>query len=144
LSANVGDRITLHGNTAGATPREGTITEVLGADGPPYRVRFDAGEETVVAPGPDAVITAPSVTERLERAAQRTNEAAAEAVGRARESAAEYSAKARESATEYTEKARESAQEYTEKARESAQDATGRAARKVADVAAKVAERFQK
>ena len=83
MSANVGDRIRLHANTIDTPDRTGTIVAVLGSDGPPYRVRFDSGEETIVAPGPDATIEAPGVGQRLARA----GEVAGEAAGRAREAA---------------------------------------------------------
>jgi hypothetical protein len=69
VSANVGDRIRLHSNTVDTPDRVGTIVAVLGEDGPPYRVRFDAGEETIVAPGPDALIEPPGLGEKVTRAA---------------------------------------------------------------------------
>lgn len=57
MSANVGDRIHMHSNSVDTPDRVGTIVGVLGSDdGPPYRVRFESGEETIVSPGPDATI----------------------------------------------------------------------------------------
>jgi hypothetical protein len=90
VSADVGDRITLHANTVDTPDRTGTIVAVLGSDGPPYRVRFDSGDESILTPGPDATIEAPTVGERLgqvaERAgetAERAREVAEDATGRA-------------------------------------------------------------
>jgi hypothetical protein len=87
VSANVGDRIRLHANTVDTPDRTGTIVAVLGPDGPPYRVRFDSGEETIVAPGPDATIEAPGAGQRLAHAAGTAGEVAAEAAERARDAA---------------------------------------------------------
>ena len=61
MSADVGDRITLHANALDTPDRTGTIVAVLGSDGPPYRVRFDSGDESILTPGPDATIDAPTV-----------------------------------------------------------------------------------
>jgi hypothetical protein len=83
VSADVGDRITLHANSIDAPDRTGTIVAVLGSDGPPYRVRFDSGEESILTPGPDATIEAPSVGERLEQVADKATEVASDAAGRA-------------------------------------------------------------
>ncbi len=79
MSADVGDRITLHANTVDAPDRTGTIVAVLGPDGPPYRVRFDSGDESILTPGPDATIEAPSMGERLEQVAERAGETAEKA-----------------------------------------------------------------
>jgi Domain of unknown function (DUF1918) len=57
MEAAVGDRLHVHGNTVGEADRRGMIVEVRGsAGGPPYLVRFDDGHESLVYPGPDAVI----------------------------------------------------------------------------------------
>lgn len=89
MSANVGDRIRMLANHTDVPDRTGTIVAVLGTDGPPYRVRFDTGEETIVTPGPDAIIEPPSTGERVEQIA----EAAGEAVGQAAETAKETAEK---------------------------------------------------
>lgn len=94
MSANVGDRIRLHANTVDTPDRTGTIVGVLGADGPPYRVRFDNGDETIVTPGPDATIEAPSVGERLEQVAGKAGEVASEAADKAREAAGDVTGRA--------------------------------------------------
>ncbi len=94
MSADVGDRITLHGNAVAAPDRTGTIVAVLGSDGPPYRVRFDSGEETIVTPGPDATIEAPTVGERLGQVADKANEVAGETAERAREAAQDATGRA--------------------------------------------------
>lgn len=75
MSAAVGDRIVLHANTVDAPDRTGTIVAVLGSDGPPYRVRFDSGNESILTPGPDATIETPTVGERLEQVADRAEDA---------------------------------------------------------------------
>ena len=85
MSANVGDRITMHANSVDTPDRTGTIVGVLGSDGPPYRVRFDNGDETIVAPGPDATIEPPSVGERLEQVADKATEVAGEAADKAQD-----------------------------------------------------------
>jgi len=57
MQASVGDRILIHGHVVGQAGRTGEIVEVRGPDGsPPYVVRFDDGHETLVYPGPDAII----------------------------------------------------------------------------------------
>ena len=87
MSANVGDRIRMHSNVVDVPDRVGTIVAVLGSDGPPYRVRFDAGEETIVTPGPDATIEAGSLSERAELAAEKAGEKVGEAAEAARDTA---------------------------------------------------------
>lgn len=87
MSASVGDRIRMHSNTTDVPDRVGTVLAVLGEDGPPYRVRFDTGEETIVTPGPDATFEAGSVTEKAGLAAERAGETAAEVAEAAREKA---------------------------------------------------------
>ncbi|HLT12346.1 MAG TPA: DUF1918 domain-containing protein [Micromonosporaceae bacterium] len=57
MRANVGDRLHVHSHTVGAQDRVGTIVEVRGQDGaPPYLVRFPDGQESLIFPGPDAVV----------------------------------------------------------------------------------------
>ncbi|HEY8478706.1 MAG TPA: DUF1918 domain-containing protein [Spirillospora sp.] len=57
MKGRVGDRLLVHGNVVGQPDRQGEIVEVRGEDGaPPFLVRFDDGHETLVYPGPDAVI----------------------------------------------------------------------------------------
>ncbi len=122
MSATVGDRIRMHSNSVDAPDRTGTIVAVLGDDdGPPYRVRFDSGEETIVSPGPDAVVEQASAGQRVEVIAGQVGERAEEAAA----------------------KAGEKATEAADVAKEKAADATGSAARKVADVADHIAKRFK-
>ncbi|MFC5137560.1 DUF1918 domain-containing protein [Actinomycetospora rhizophila] len=84
MSASVGDRIRMHSNTTDVPDRTGTVVGVLGDDGPPYRVRFDSGEETIVTPGPDATIEAGSVGDKLGLAAEQAGDKAAEVAGAAK------------------------------------------------------------
>lgn len=57
MQANRGDRLLVHGRTVGQEDRVAKIVEVMGKHGePPYRVRFEDGHETVMSPGPDAVV----------------------------------------------------------------------------------------
>ncbi|MGY4103252.1 DUF1918 domain-containing protein [Nocardia sp. R16R-3T] len=57
MMANVGDRLLVHGHVVGQGDRHGEIVEVRGPQGaPPYVVRFDDGHESLVYPGPDAII----------------------------------------------------------------------------------------
>ncbi|MFI0485035.1 DUF1918 domain-containing protein [Actinomadura sp. 9N215] len=57
MNGQVGDRLLVHANVVGQADRQGEVIEVRGPDGgPPYVVRFDDGHETLVYPGPDAVI----------------------------------------------------------------------------------------
>lgn len=57
MQAQVGDRLHVHGNHVGEQDRLGEIVEVRGPDGrPPYLVRYEDGHETLVFPGPDAVV----------------------------------------------------------------------------------------
>ncbi|WP_372492397.1 DUF1918 domain-containing protein [Actinomadura litoris] len=66
MNANIGDRLHVHGNVVGQTDRQGEIIEVRGPDGgPPYLVRFDDGHETLVYPGPDAVVEGRAPAEGL-------------------------------------------------------------------------------
>jgi hypothetical protein len=86
VSVSVGDRIRMHSNHTDVPDRTGTVVAVLG-DGSLYRVRFDSGEETIVAPGPDATIESGSVTDKVGLAAEQAGEKAAEVAGAAKEQA---------------------------------------------------------
>ncbi|NYH51585.1 MULTISPECIES: DUF1918 domain-containing protein [Nocardiopsis] len=57
MQASVGDRVLVHGGDVGRSDRRGEVIEVRGPDGdPPYLVRFSDGQESLVCPGPDAVV----------------------------------------------------------------------------------------
>ena len=58
MHAAVGDRLVVHSAHVGAKEREGVVVEVRHADGsPPYVVRWsDTDHESLVYPGPDAVV----------------------------------------------------------------------------------------
>ena len=57
MRASVGDHLHVHGRTVGETDHVGEIVEVRGEAGaPPYLVRYPDGHETLVFPGPDAVV----------------------------------------------------------------------------------------
>jgi hypothetical protein len=57
MRATVGDQLHVHGRTVGEHDHLGKIVEVRGSDGePPYLVRYPDGHESLVFPGPDAVI----------------------------------------------------------------------------------------
>jgi hypothetical protein len=57
MQAMVGDVLHVHGRTVGSTEHVCDIVEVRGEQGqPPYLVRFADGHETLVFPGPDAVV----------------------------------------------------------------------------------------
>ncbi|MEU1899729.1 DUF1918 domain-containing protein [Nocardiopsis dassonvillei] len=57
MHASVGDRIHIKGRVAGVGDQTGEVIEVRGSDGePPYVVRFPDGHESLVYPGPDAVV----------------------------------------------------------------------------------------
>ncbi|AZK93243.1 MULTISPECIES: DUF1918 domain-containing protein [Streptomyces] len=57
MHANVGDKLLVHGRTVGHHDRVAEVVEVLGEHGgPPFRVRFEDGHETVMSPGPDTVV----------------------------------------------------------------------------------------
>ncbi len=57
MQASIGDRLHVHSNAVGVADRVGEIIEVRGeSGGPPYRVRFADGHETLCFPGPDCVI----------------------------------------------------------------------------------------
>jgi hypothetical protein len=92
VSASVGDRIRLHSNTVDTPDRTGTVVAVLGADGPPYRVRFDSGQETIVTPGPDATFETGRLSDKAGLAAERVGEVVSDAAGAATEKATEATA----------------------------------------------------
>lgn len=57
MQASVGDHLHIHGRTVGEHDQVGEIIEVRGSHGaPPYLVRHPDGHETLVFPGPDAVV----------------------------------------------------------------------------------------
>ena len=57
MEAATGDRILIHGAVVGHPDKHGEIIEVRGHKGePPYLVRFEDGQTTLMFPGPDAVI----------------------------------------------------------------------------------------
>lgn len=60
MRARKGDRLVTHGRTVGQPDQVVEIVEVLGEDGgPPFRVRFEDGHETLMSPGPDSVVKRP-------------------------------------------------------------------------------------
>jgi hypothetical protein len=57
MRATIGDQLHVHGRIVGQHDQLGQIVEVRGPDGqPPYLVRYPDGHETLVFPGPDAVV----------------------------------------------------------------------------------------
>ena len=57
MRATVGDQLHVHGRTVGEQDHLGQIMEVRGSNGePPYLVRYPDGHESLVFPGPDAVV----------------------------------------------------------------------------------------
>ena len=63
MQASVGDKLHVHGRVVGQGDRVVEIVEVRGAQGgPPYLVRDGNGQETLVFPGPDAVIKHPQTS----------------------------------------------------------------------------------
>jgi hypothetical protein len=55
--ARPGDWIEIHGHVQGEAPRSALVLEVLGTAGNEhYRVRWDEEHESILYPGPDAVI----------------------------------------------------------------------------------------
>lgn len=60
MQASVGDRLHVHGHAVGDRDQVTEIIEVRGEKGgPPYLVRAADGRETLVFPGPDAVVEHP-------------------------------------------------------------------------------------
>ena len=63
MRAKIGDRLVMEGLHVGDGKRIGTIVEVSHSDGtPPFRVRWSAGHETYVCPGPDARVEPATAT----------------------------------------------------------------------------------
>jgi hypothetical protein len=62
MKAKVGDRLILEGTHVGDPRRVGIVTRLRRDDGePPYVVRWlDTGGESLVFPGPDARVEAPT------------------------------------------------------------------------------------
>ncbi|MFF0490272.1 DUF1918 domain-containing protein [Nocardia sp. NPDC003482] len=57
MHASKGDRLIVRGHTFPPHEQVVEIVAVLGPDGaPPYRVRAENGHESIMAPGPDAVL----------------------------------------------------------------------------------------
>jgi hypothetical protein len=57
MQATTGDRLHVRSNSVGTKDKVGEILEVRGPDGgPPYRVRYSDGHESLVYPGPDCLI----------------------------------------------------------------------------------------
>ena len=55
--ARPGDWIEIHGHVQGESPRTALVLEVLGTAGNEhYRVRWDEEHESILYPGPDAVV----------------------------------------------------------------------------------------
>ena len=130
MSANVGDRIRMYSNSVDVPARTGTIVAVLGSrHGPPYRVRVDSGEETIVTPGPDAVIEPPTWSDKIDQVSDQVAERTERWRGTAREKAEEVRGTARQAG---------------EQARTGAQHAAGSAARRVAAAAERIAKRLEK
>jgi hypothetical protein len=72
MQAVVGDRLHMHSNVVGYPERMAEVVEVRGAGGePPYLVRFDGGDISLVFPGPDTVVEHPSKASRRQRPARR-------------------------------------------------------------------------
>lgn len=62
MQAVVGDKVCIHSRVVDRPDRLGEVLEVRGAGGePPFLVRFDDGQERLVFPGPDCVVTHPQV-----------------------------------------------------------------------------------
>jgi hypothetical protein len=57
MRATIGDHLHVHGRVVGEADHLGEIVEVRGDGGePPYLVRYPDGRESLVFPGPDAVV----------------------------------------------------------------------------------------
>jgi hypothetical protein len=57
MRAKVGDRLVIKGHVIHAPSREGEILEVGEHGEPPFKVRWsDDGHESMVFPGPDAIV----------------------------------------------------------------------------------------
>jgi uncharacterized protein DUF1918 len=55
MTGKIGDRIVVEPKTVAQTGRGGVIEEVLQQEPPRYRVRWDDGRETIIAPTSGAV-----------------------------------------------------------------------------------------
>jgi hypothetical protein len=55
MTGKIGDRIVVEPKTVAHTGRGGVIEEVLQEEPPRYRVRWDDGRETIIAPTSGAV-----------------------------------------------------------------------------------------
>ena len=72
MQAVVGDKLHMHSNVVGYPERMAEVVEVRGAGGePPYLVRFDGGDISLMFPGPDTIVEHPRKASRGRRAAQR-------------------------------------------------------------------------
>ena len=61
MRAAVGDRLHVHGRVVGSPDQTLEIIDVRGDDGaPPYLVRREDGHESLVFPGPDALVEHPA------------------------------------------------------------------------------------
>ena len=68
MQAVVGDRLHIHSNVVGYPERMAEVVEVRGAGGePPYLVRFDGGDMSLVFPGPDTTVEHPHKASRGRR-----------------------------------------------------------------------------
>jgi hypothetical protein len=57
MQASVGDHLHVHGRIVGEADHLGEIVEVRGEAGaPPYLIRHPDGTESLVFPGPDAIV----------------------------------------------------------------------------------------
>ncbi|MDT4914152.1 MAG: hypothetical protein QOC66_3280 [Pseudonocardiales bacterium] len=58
MEVHVGDRLHVHGRTVGQAEHSAQIIEIRDRphEQPIFAVRYDDGRETLVCPGPDAVI----------------------------------------------------------------------------------------
>ncbi len=57
MRASAGDHLHVHARIVGQQDQIGEIVEVRGPEGaPPYLVRYPDGHETLMYPGPDAVV----------------------------------------------------------------------------------------
>lgn len=65
MQARIGDHIVIQGHRVGESIQDGEVIEVRGKNGqPPYIVRWtNTGHETLVFPGPDAVVRPPQQSE---------------------------------------------------------------------------------
>jgi hypothetical protein len=64
MTAKVGDTIVIEAEKATQRERSGVIEEVLGGNPPRFRVRWDDGRESIVAPAAGAARIAPKSRSR--------------------------------------------------------------------------------